>query len=85
MNRCHVLVIPVREASVAAATSAARFLPRVPTAIPNCVFREPIPGAGQDHQSAKTAACFRMNASTVMGGVPVSSSTSVLVPAKTPF
>jgi hypothetical protein len=36
-------------------------------------------------QISKSAACLRMNVSTLIGGVPVRSSTTVLVPAKTPF
>ncbi|CAE6906328.1 hypothetical protein R69608_03233 [Paraburkholderia nemoris] len=38
----------------------------------------------RNRQLAKRAACLRMNVSTVIGGVPVRSSTTVLVPAKTP-
>ena len=67
--RSLVIEIPAHEASYASPDNREQLLSR----------------AGLDRQSAKTATCFRMNASTVMGGVPVSSSTSVLVPAKTPF
>jgi hypothetical protein len=67
--RSLVIGIPAHEASYASPDNREQLLSR----------------AGLDRQSAKTATCFRMNASTVMGGVPVSSSTSVLVPAKTPF
>ena len=67
--RSLVIGIPAHEASYASPDNREQLLSR----------------AGLDRQSSKTATCFRMNASTVMGGVPVSSSTSVLVPAKTPF